>query len=316
MNVAQLFLSTPIGAFFMGLSLMLGLISGGLSIGFFIILRQKSLLYFGVSILLCCIFLSFTNQNPQELLDVGGDPIFLRVLNVVVAIAVYSYYQLVVTSFARSSSKGQQFRSVLFFYIFVLTMIFRILVVLFLDKFLISLAALASAAFLMSTIVFALSHTSAQNLSARLVKLGCCLFSSGLMIFPLLRSGVLPDIRLETYVPFILIGSIAIFSTIWLLGLILLAKELHEKSQMASLRNMARAFIQLRDLMNTPLQTVQFSVSLLRSENQPRKEILDLMDRALVDMRKVNKALARYEKDVDWAQTDDFLHIENIDDKV
>lgn len=310
MNPVLLYLaSTPKTAFFMGLCLALGLTSSILSIGFFTVLRHKALLYFGITMMLAYIVIGLMNQDPRHLLDVGSDPVLLRFMHAVAAVALYFYYLLVRSAFSPRPMPRKL--DVTFRAVTILMLVSRGLIVAFPINFVIRIGSYTSIAFFLATMVFTVCSPASIR-SLRLAKLGCCLFSAVLMLYPLIRAGIIRPIFSETTLPFLLVGNLATFSTLWLTGLVEFARELMNQAEAKSLRNMAHAFIQLRDLMNTPLQTIEMSSAFLRDirmDSTEKSPTLDRIDRALMQMQNINAALTKYERNVDWEQTENFFEM-------
>jgi len=70
-------------------------------------------------------------------------------------------------------------------------------------------------------------------------------------------------------------------------------------AQNLALKGMAKAFLNIRDLMNTPLQVIELSVGLLRKSNGSSEPILDRIDRSVQSLRDVNSVLVLREKEIE-----------------
>ncbi len=70
-----------------------------------------------------------------------------------------------------------------------------------------------------------------------------------------------------------------------------------------SLSNLARIFLGLRDLTNTPLQSFELTTHLLETGNISAREGADHLHRSLTQLRELSQILNSYEKDVDWSDT-------------
>jgi hypothetical protein len=70
-------------------------------------------------------------------------------------------------------------------------------------------------------------------------------------------------------------------------------------AQNFAIRELANAFLSIRDLMNTPLQVIEVAVELLRNSNKPAKSILDHIERSVQSLREINSMLAQHEKDIE-----------------
>jgi len=84
------------------------------------------------------------------------------------------------------------------------------------------------------------------------------------------------------------------------------------ESEKAALRRLARSFLALRDLANTPLQTLEVGVGLLRDrdgngnggvDGVDRAEVIDRMRRALERLRESHRLLAGLDAHVPWEST-------------
>jgi hypothetical protein len=72
------------------------------------------------------------------------------------------------------------------------------------------------------------------------------------------------------------------------------------QAQNFAIRRLANAFLNIRDLMNTPLQVIEFSVDLLRNSKEPAKPIIDRIDRSVQSLREINSVLVQHEKEIEW----------------
>jgi hypothetical protein len=75
-------------------------------------------------------------------------------------------------------------------------------------------------------------------------------------------------------------------------------------AEAAAIRDTARTFMRLRDLMNTPLQTIELSIEILRRKQGGLEPTLARMKSALKRLRKLNGLLAKYEARLNWEQND------------
>lgn len=71
-----------------------------------------------------------------------------------------------------------------------------------------------------------------------------------------------------------------------------------------SLRRLARMSLAVRDLQNTPLQTLRLATALLRRHHPEDSARLDQIDRALERLEALERMLSRYEANVDWSRID------------
>jgi hypothetical protein len=77
------------------------------------------------------------------------------------------------------------------------------------------------------------------------------------------------------------------------------------RAERLALEQLARMALLVRDLANTPMQTLTAGVSLLRSRNVTDPQILDSMQRALEKMRSLRGALTAFEQHIVWQPQDE-----------
>jgi hypothetical protein len=66
----------------------------------------------------------------------------------------------------------------------------------------------------------------------------------------------------------------------------------------------ARLFLAMRDLTNTPLQSIALTSALLEQEHLDRHEAARHLDKALARLRELTAVLAKYDHVVDWSTTE------------
>jgi hypothetical protein len=71
------------------------------------------------------------------------------------------------------------------------------------------------------------------------------------------------------------------------------------QAQNFAMRRLASAFLNIRDLMNTPLQVLELSVELLRNSDEAPKPILDRVDRSVQSLIDLNSVLIQHEKEIE-----------------
>lgn len=71
-------------------------------------------------------------------------------------------------------------------------------------------------------------------------------------------------------------------------------------AKMAALERFARTMLAVRDLMNTPLQTLQLNAELLREDRPNTKVIADRIERSVARMQEIEHVAGEYERDVAW----------------
>jgi hypothetical protein len=174
----------------------------------------------------------------------------------------------------------------------------------------IQLASVSSVLFFWALAFYVITAASTKKW-ATLFKIGSCIGVIGISSYPIARLGILPFSNPELNITYILVITFTIFSLYCLLALLELGREHLDKLEKASLRNMARAFIQLRDLMNTPFQTLELSIKLLQDRCPEEALTLQRMEKSLAVLRKVDASLAEYEQSVDWENTDSFINLKS-----
>lgn len=98
------------------------------------------------------------------------------------------------------------------------------------------------------------------------------------------------------------------FSHLWL------ERRLMEaESQAASMKKVALAFLSLRDLMNTPLQNLEFSIGILRMKKSADTELCGQMERAVACLKSVNDILKKHEGEIDWNRPVSFNSRKQLD---
>ena len=64
------------------------------------------------------------------------------------------------------------------------------------------------------------------------------------------------------------------------------------RTEARALERLAREQLALRDLANTPLQTLEIVVELLRRQHPEARELSDRMERSLVRLRELSRAIS------------------------
>jgi hypothetical protein len=97
------------------------------------------------------------------------------------------------------------------------------------------------------------------------------------------------------------------FALAGVLALIYRFRRLHLEQEVArvqahnfAIRRLARAFLSIRDLMNSPLQVIELSTGLLRQSKDAPIPILDRIDRSVESLREINSVLVQHEKEIEW----------------
>lgn len=69
-----------------------------------------------------------------------------------------------------------------------------------------------------------------------------------------------------------------------------------------AVKDLAHTFLQLRDMMNTPIQTIALTVEVLKEKNPDKS--LERIERALEKLRDINLVLIRHEEKLVWKPED------------
>jgi hypothetical protein len=113
-----------------------------------------------------------------------------------------------------------------------------------------------------------------------------------------------------------ILGTIGVISIMLLVyrrrGLANERRMVRAQAEAAALDRFAHVALALRDLSNTPLQTLELGVSLLRAKAPEMAPELERLERALGRLHQLNGVLARYESDLTWAPGDDSLDSEAV----
>jgi len=80
--------------------------------------------------------------------------------------------------------------------------------------------------------------------------------------------------------------------------------RLRAEAEAATMERLARSFLALRDLANTPLQTLSLTVQLLHLQHPELAPLIDRIERALVRLRDTTEILSRYDVFVEWGSSD------------
>jgi hypothetical protein len=72
------------------------------------------------------------------------------------------------------------------------------------------------------------------------------------------------------------------------------------EAQSFAIKRLANAFLNIRDLMNTPLQVIELSIELLRKSNHGNKPVIDRIDHSMQMLREINSVLVQHEKEIEW----------------
>ena len=88
-------------------------------------------------------------------------------------------------------------------------------------------------------------------------------------------------------------------------GVTLERETLRLQAEAAAAEQLARAFLHLRDYANTPIQTIAFTVELIRVRHPELNPDLARLQRAVERLMVLSRALNRYESAHQWRPGDD-----------
>jgi len=74
-------------------------------------------------------------------------------------------------------------------------------------------------------------------------------------------------------------------------------------SERRALADLAHLFLGLRDLTNTPLQSIELTAGLLGTNNLTPTEAAAQLERSMIQLRELSQILTAYEMDIDWSHT-------------
>lgn len=304
-------LLTTESSLILGFSLAICVASSFLCFSFYYKFRHKSLLNLCAAILAFQFMMLMYDHNPTQFNVLQANPILKRIAHFSGGLIVFCFYRLFMS--ACEPFPSYKFLTAKFYQrllLFVLSV--RAAVIVFPEAVeLIRAASFSNVIFYMTTLFLTIRYKSATR-STLWIRIGCGIGVIGLTVYPLIRAGIIDSSYLRSVISYILITTITLFSVFSLIGVIELGREYLERAEMSSLRNMARAFIQLRDLVNTPFQTIDLSVRLLRQRHPEEAPALQKIESSLDVLRRVDAALAKYEINVDWKQTEDFIAVDSV----
>jgi hypothetical protein len=101
--------------------------------------------------------------------------------------------------------------------------------------------------------------------------------------------------------PIIAFALAGVLALIYRFRRVKLEQELAQvQAQVFAIKRLANAFLNIRDLMNSPLQVIELSVDALRKSDESQKPILDRIDRSVQNLREINSVLVEHEKEIEW----------------
>ena len=99
-------------------------------------------------------------------------------------------------------------------------------------------------------------------------------------------------------------------------GMALEREMLRVQAEAAAAERLARTFLRLRDYTNTPVQTIVFTIELLRAKTRDLKPILDRLERAVEKLTELSRVLTSYENAHKWSPGDESLDATTMDEQL
>lgn len=293
----------------LGFSLAICLVTCFLCVSFYFKFRHQSLLNLSLAIIAFQFMMIMYDHMPTQFLALQDEPILKRITHFSGGLIVYAFYRLVVSAF--QPFPDFKFITARFYKILIITALaLRLAGLIYPTVILFRMASLANLFFYLTTLILCISYNS-KSRAALMMRVGCGIGVMGLSVYPLIRTGLISSDYLMGHNNYILIYTITLFSILSLVGALELGRDYLDRAEKASLRNMARAFIQLRDLVNTPFQTIDLTVQLIRQRHPEEADTLLKIENSLETLRRVDAALAKYEGSVDWEQTESFIDVDS-----
>jgi hypothetical protein len=101
--------------------------------------------------------------------------------------------------------------------------------------------------------------------------------------------------------PIIAFGLAGVLALVYRFRRAQLEQELARiQAQNFAIRRVANAFLNIRDLMNTPLQVIELSIDQLRNSTGVQKTTLERIDRSVRSLTEINSLLVQHEKEIEW----------------
>ncbi len=294
----------------LGFSLAICVLACLLCISFYFKFRHQSLLNLSLAIFAFQFMMVMYDHMPAQFSTLQNEPILKRLTHFSGGLIVYAFYQLFVSAF--QPFPAFKFVTSRFYKTLVITALsIRFAGIVYPTVVLFRMASLANIIFYVTTLILCIRYKS-KNTSTLMLRIGCGIGVVGLSVYPLIRTGIISSHYLWGINNYILIFTITLFSIFSLVGALELGRDYLDRAEKASLRNMARAFIQLRDLVNTPFQTIDLTVQLIRQRHPEEDAAIQKIENSLETLRRVDAALAKYEASVDWEQTENFIEVDPL----
>jgi hypothetical protein len=101
--------------------------------------------------------------------------------------------------------------------------------------------------------------------------------------------------------PLLAFALAAVFALVYRFRRVELEQEIARiQAQSFGIKQLANAFLNIRDLMNTPLQVIELSIELLRKSNDADNQVIDRIEHSMQRLREINSVLVQHEKQIEW----------------
>jgi len=101
--------------------------------------------------------------------------------------------------------------------------------------------------------------------------------------------------------PLLAFALAAVFALVYRFRRVQLEQEIARiQAQSFVIKQLANTFLNIRDLMNTPLQVIELSIDLLRKSKDANNQVIDRIDHSMQSLREINSVLVQHEKQIEW----------------
>jgi hypothetical protein len=291
----QLVLTIP-SAFFTGAALAISLFACILSIGLYFVYKKVVLLYFPAVVATTTLAVVYSHGHSPGILSHQDVNENIAIANILLGIATYAFYRLFLGTIPNDKVKAATVRSLKVTLLGAL--LSRAVFIFYHPPFMDIAASFFTVLFFTHCVAVAVFTYKTKTWASRFCRLACITFASGPILASIISHLPIELASIEGRLIFIVASSS--LSIIWVFALIALSIEEHEEFKLEKLRELANAYMRIRHFMNTPLQTITWSIDLLKAAPEQPKETIDNIESALVDLRAMNRILSMHEKNIDW----------------
>ena len=300
MLVFESLLETATGAVLIGLCLGLSIIVSVVSLGLFSLLRSRLLFYFGIATLALYVVMALAAADPRS---IPYDR--LQFFAVHFSALMFNVFWYLTAESVPGSGRAHE-RAIDFLRIsFAICVLVRLVIFFVPTALMTRMVSLFSVTLLLS-IVAVMVFSKPRTFGTGLFSVGCVMISVAQLPYLIMRAGFFTTVLapIVPHLPSVIVASTALFSALCLLGLIIEAKEVRGEERLEEYEMRARGYLEMRDQMNTPLQTLECAVELLKEDGQPKVSGLIVpIKHSLESLRQLNETLMRYENRMVWDST-------------